>query len=153
MKIEGRRAQEPARQWHGLRPEAPWTGGRGGRGECSVLAFGADLAIPSPDVSASHGWGGFSAAALTALCVMCLQEGVEGRNPTKTETAGEGSQLSNKGVTEATNRLDPEGTLHRLDSSHFVLQNTERHWRDGSSRRGLGLDGWRIPANSQDFYQ
>ena len=90
---------------------------------------------------------------LSQLCVLCVcKKEKKGKKPTKTETAGEGSQLSNKGIAEATNRLDPQGTLNHLESNHFVLQNTERHWRDGSSRRGLGLDGWRIPADSQDFY-
>lgn len=68
----------------------------------------------------------------------------EGKKSTKTETAGEGSQLSNNGITEAANSLDLQGTLNYLDSNHSVLQNTERHWGEGSSRRGLGLDGWKF---------
>ena len=67
-----------------------------------------------------------------------------GENPT---TAGEGGQLSDKDVGQAASSLDLQGTLSYPDSRHFVLLNAERCWREGSSRRGLGLRGWRIPAS------
>lgn len=70
-----------------------------------------------------------------------VKGGGEGKKSTKSETTGEGGQLSNNGITEAANSLDLQGTLNHLDSNYSVLQNTERHWGEDSSRRGLGLDG------------
>lgn len=100
----------------------------------------------------SLGWGGFSATILTVLCVHLGEEEKGKKKTHKKQTAGEGGQLSNKGIAATTNSLDLQETLNHLDSNHFVLQNTERHWRDGSCRRGLRLEGWRILAYHQDFY-
>lgn len=47
-------------------------------------------------------------------------------------------------MAETANSLDLQGTLNHLDSNHSVLQNADRHWGEGSSRRGLGLDDWKF---------
>lgn len=51
---------------------------------------------------------------------MCRSvQGGEGGKKNPAKTAGEGGQLSNKGIAEATNSLDLQGTLNHLDSNHF----------------------------------
>lgn len=58
------------------------------------------------------------------MCVhLCKKKG--GKKTPQKQTAGEGGRLSSKGIAEATNSLDLQGTLNHLDSNHFVLQNTE----------------------------
>lgn len=134
------------------RPARPWQGGPGTEWGGWWPGVQGRSGPFHPPQSSGPLLGRLCATILVVHCVyVCARR--RGENP---RTAGEGVQLSDKDVGQTTSSLDLQGTLSYPDSRHFVLLNAERRWREGSSRRGLGLRGWRIPASvrghlSNDF--